>query len=143
MSDDCHDNIDLCARAQRELFGAGRLELAEELLTEDCIDHGGEVGPMAGEATRGRAAIIGVVQWLRGSFPDLSYEVDDAFGDGDRVTIRCTVSGTHQGEFLGRAPTGRSFAVQQIHIFRMEDGRIAEHWACRDDAGMMKQLGFF
>jgi steroid delta-isomerase-like uncharacterized protein len=136
-------NVDLCARAQQELFGAGRLELAEELLTEDCIDHGGEVGPMPSGASQGREAIAGVVQWLRGAFPDLSYEVDDAFGDGDRVAIRCTVSGTHEGEFLGRPATGNRFAVQQIHVFRMEDGRIAEHWACRDDAGMMKQLGFF
>jgi steroid delta-isomerase-like uncharacterized protein len=135
-------DVDVCIRTQQELFGAGRIDLAEELLTEDCIDHGGEVGPGPGQPARGREAIAGVVQWLRGAFPDLSYKVDDAFGNGDRVAIRCTVSGTHEGEFLGRPASGRRFAVQQIHVFRMEDGRIAEHWACRDDAGMMGQLGF-
>jgi len=135
-------HVDLCITAQRELFGAGRLELAEKLIAPDCVDHGAEVGPGGQpEAGRGPEAIKGVVRWLRGAFPDLSYEVDDAFGDGDRVALRCTARGTHEGEFLGRAPTGRSFAVQQIHLFRVRDGRIAEHWACRDDVGLMRQLG--
>jgi len=135
-------NVELCVRAQRELFGGGRLELADELIAPDCIDHGAETGPeRSGAAPRGPDGIRGVVGWLRAAFPDLAYEVEDAFGGGDRVAVRCVARGTHEGEFLGRAPTGRSFAVQQIHVFRVEDGRIAEHWACRDDAGMMRQLG--
>jgi steroid delta-isomerase-like uncharacterized protein len=133
-------NVDLCIRAQRELFGAGRLELADELIAPDCVDHGAPGGPDGG-APRGPEGIKGVVRWLRAGFPDLSYEVDDAFGDGDRVALRCTARGTHAGEFLGRPPTGRTFAVQHIHLFRVRDGRIAEHWACRDDVGMMRQLG--
>ncbi|MGB0098437.1 MAG: ester cyclase [Solirubrobacteraceae bacterium] len=138
-------NVDLCMKVQRELFGAGRLELADELIAADCVDHGAENSPSeagrAAGAQRGPEAIKGVVRWLRGAFPNLSYEIEDAFGDGDRVAIRCTARGTHQGEFLGRQPTGRSFAVQQIHTFRVSDGQIAEHWAARDDAGMMRQLG--
>ena len=138
-------NVDLCIKAQRDLFGAGRLELADELLAANCIDHGGESGPggtgREAGAARGPEGIKGVVRWLRGAFPDLAYEIEDVLGDGDRVAIRCTARGTHQGEFLGRPPTGRSFAVQQIHMFRVSDGRIAEHWAARDDVGMMRQLG--
>jgi steroid delta-isomerase-like uncharacterized protein len=134
-------NVELCVRAQRELFGAGRLDLADELVAPDCVDHGGESGPHG--TAHGREAIKGVVGWLRGAFPDLGYEIDDAFGDGDRVALRCTVRGTHSGEFLGRPPTGRTFEVQQIHLYRVEDGQIAEHWACRDDVGMMRQLGLF
>jgi len=134
--------VDLCITAQCELFGAGRLDLAEELIAPDCLDHGAEQGPRAqADAARGPEVIAGVVRWLRGAFPDLSYDIDDAFGDGDRVALRCTVRGTHEGEFLGRAPTGRRFAVQQIHLYRVSDGRIAEHWACRDDVGLMRQLG--
>ena len=138
-------NVDLCTEAQRELFGAGRIELADALIAADCVDHGIEVGPGRDDAAivpRGPEGIKAVVQWLRGSFPDLCYEIEDAFGAGDRVALRCIARGTHTAEFLGRAPTGRSFAVQQIHIFRVRDGKIAEHWACRDDAGMMHQLGF-
>ena len=138
-------NVDLCVKVQRDLFGVGRLELADVLIAPDCIDHGGESGPgEAGReagAARGPEGIKDVVRWLRGAFPDLAYEIEDAFGDGDRVAIRCTARGTHQGEFLGRQPTGRSFAVQQIHVFRINDGQIAEHWAGRDDIGMVRQLG--
>jgi predicted ester cyclase len=83
-----------------------------------------------------------LICWLRGAFPDLAYDIDDAFGNGDRVALRCTARGTQTGGFLGRAPSGRSVSVHQIHIFRIQDGRIAEHWACRDDAGMLRQLGF-
>ena len=136
-------NVDLCVRAQVELFGAGRLELADELIAPDCVDHGGEGGPPVDglDPGRGPEAVKWVVRWLRGAFPDLAYDIDDAFGHGDRVALRCTARGTQTGEFLGRAATGRSFSAQQIHIFRIEDGRVAEHWACRNDAGMMRQLG--
>ncbi|MGH2896146.1 MAG: ester cyclase [Solirubrobacteraceae bacterium] len=138
-------NVDLCVRAQLELFGAGRLELAEELIAPGCVDHGAESGPPrdggAVKAPTGPEAIKAVVHWLRTAFPDLAYEVQDAFGGGDRVALRCTMRGTHSGEFLGHAPTGRAFAVQQIHVYRLQDGRIVEHWACRDDVGMLRQLG--
>jgi len=138
-------NVELCVTVQRELLGAGRMELADELIGADCIDHGGESGPhVAGREAgvpRGPEGIKGVVGWLRSAFPDLTYEIEDAFGTGDRVAIRCVARGTHRGEFLGRPPTGRSFATQQIHIFRVTDGQIAEHWGARDDAGMMHQLG--
>jgi steroid delta-isomerase-like uncharacterized protein len=138
-------NIELCVRAQRELFGAGRLELADDLIAADCLDHGDETrsdrnGNEPSPPT-GPEAITAVARWLHGAFPDLAYEIHDAFGDGDRVALRCTMRGTHTGEFLGQAPTGRAFAVQQIHLYRIQDGRIAEHWAGRDDAGMMRQLG--
>jgi predicted ester cyclase len=143
MSTTTTSNTDLCVKAQRELFGAGRLELADELIGPDCLDHGADTGSVrSGEAPRGPEGIKGVVRWLRTAFPDLAYEIDDAFEGGDRVALRCTARGTHTGEFLGQSPTGRSFVVQQIHLFRVEDGRIAEHWACRDDLGMVHQLGF-
>jgi len=135
-------NVDLCIRVQRELFGEGRLELADEAIAHDCVDHGGEIGPGGADgAARGPEGIKRVVGWLRSAFPDLKYEIEDAFGGGDRVALRCTVRGTHGGEFLGQRPTGRRFAVQQIHVFRVSDGQIAEHWAARDDVGMMRQLG--
>jgi hypothetical protein len=138
-------NIDLCVRVQLELLGAGRLELADELIAADCLDNGTETGPdrigREPSAPTGPEPSKAVTRWLRRAFPDLTYEIHDAFGSGDRVALRCTVRGTHMGESLDRAPTGRSFAVQQIHLYRIQEGRIAEHWGGRDDAGMMRQLG--
>ena len=99
-------NVDLCIRAQRELFGAGRLELADELIAPDCVDHGGESGPggpgrQAGVAS-GREAVKGAVRWLRGAFPDLAYEIGmpsatataSRFAAPREVPTRASSSGT-------------------------------------------------
>jgi len=127
---------DICVRAQTELFGDGELSLVEELIATDCVDHSGPPGSPAGHE-----GIRQTVGWLHSVFDDLRYEVEDVFGDGDRVAIRATFSGVHRGELFGHAPTGRPVSVPHIHVYRVEDGRIAEHWATRDDLGMMRQLG--
>jgi len=130
-------NKELCVRAQQELFGAARLELADELISADFVDHeapeGFPAGPESAKST---------VRWLHGAFDDMHYEVEDVFSEGDRVALRATFSAIHTGEFMGRPATGKPFSASQTHLFRVEDGKIAEHWANRDDAGMMRQLGF-
>lgn len=79
--------------------------------------------------------------WLFSVFPDHRFGVEDAVADGDTVAVRGSCSGTHEGEFLGIPPTGERFAVQQVHWFRVADGKVAEHRAVRDDLGMVRQLG--
>ncbi len=82
--------------------------------------------------------------WLREAFADLSFDVEDVIEEGGKVVIRATLSGRHVGAAgpLAAFPvTNREFSVQHIHIFRVADGLIAEHWACRDDLGHMRQLG--
>ena len=81
------------------------------------------------------------IRWLHSGLDDIAYEVKDAFQSADKVVIRCTARATNTREWLGRPPTGKSFAVEHIHIYRLEGDRIAEHWATRDDLGMMRQLG--
>ena len=74
-------------------------------------------------------------------FPDHRFDIDDAAADGETVAVRGTMTGTHEGELMGLSPTGRCVAAQQSHWFRIEDGKVAEHWAVRDDLGMLQQLG--
>jgi predicted ester cyclase len=62
-------------------------------------------------------------------------------GDGDTVAVHCTWNATHTGEFMGIPATQKRIAQQQIHVLRLEDGFIAEHWAVRDDLGMLRQMG--
>jgi steroid delta-isomerase-like uncharacterized protein len=126
----------VCVRAQTELFGAGRTELAEELVTPDCIDHSAPRNTPTGPE-----GIKAVVNWLHGAFDDLNYRVDDVFSAGDRVALRCTVSAVQTGDLDGLPPTGRRFKTSQIHIYRLEDGRITEHWGARNDLSMLMQLG--
>jgi predicted ester cyclase len=81
------------------------------------------------------------LNWLFSVFPDHRFEIEDAVAEGDTVTVRGTLGGTHEGKLLGIAPTGERVAVQQTHWSRVADGKVAEHWAVRDDLGMMMQLG--
>ena len=78
---------------------------------------------------------------VHSAFSDIRYEAHDIVSDGDKVALRVTMHGRHTGSLMGQPPTGRSFSADHIHLFRVADGRIAEHWAQRDDLGMMRQLG--
>lgn len=131
------DPIEITTMAQVELFGKARLELLEQLTTPDVIDHGGPP-----ENQHGREGLERTIRWLHAGLDNLSYTPVDAFASGDKVTIRTTMSGTWAREWMGRQPTGRSFSVEHIHVFRLEGDRIAEHWAGRDDVGMLRQIGF-
>jgi predicted ester cyclase len=81
------------------------------------------------------------LQRLHKAFPDLHMEVEEVIAEGDLVAYRAILSGTHEGELMGMAPTNRSFSVQHMHFLRLRDGKASEHWATRDDLGMLRQLG--
>ena len=75
------------------------------------------------------------------SMPALRYEVEDVIAEGDRVAVRLTSSATHTGHFMGMPASGKRYEIGEIHIFRIRDGRVSEHWHQADFMGMMKQLG--
>jgi predicted ester cyclase len=80
---------------------------------------------------------------FRASFPDVHMQVVDLIAEDNKVVGRFTCSGTHLGEWLGHAPTGRRFeAVDEVSIFRFHDGRISETWGLEDNLGRLEQLGF-
>ena len=117
------------------LFNRGELDRVEEFVTEDFVNHEAWPGEDPGyEGFRLR------LRRLRDAFPDFHMTVEDVLADGDLVAYRATVTGTHRGELLGMRPTGRGFRVQHMHFLRLRDGRASEHWACRDDLGMLQQL---
>ena len=80
-------------------------------------------------------------EWLRRGFSNLRVEIIDLLAEGDKVMARVEMSGDHDREFVGLEPSGRSWRYQHVHIFRIEDGLIAEHWAVREDLKAMIQLG--
>ena len=129
-------NVHIAMRTQVEYFGAGRYDLAGQMVTQDYVDH--EAPPGTPPGPEGANAVL---RWLRGAFADLSYEICDAFGDADRAAVRLITRGTHTGEFMGTPPTGKQFEIEAIHLYRIQDGKVAEHWAKRDDVGLATQLG--
>lgn len=75
------------------------------------------------------------------AFPDLQVSVEDLIEEGDKVVARNTVTGTHQGEYMGLPPTGTFITYKEIFICRFVDGRIAEIWGVVDVFSQMRQLG--
>ena len=78
---------------------------------------------------------------LHQAFPDLHVTIEDLIEEGDKVVGRNTLTGTHQGEYMGLPPTGKSIIYNEIIIFRFVNGRIAETWGVVDVFSQMKQLG--
>ena len=95
-------------------------------------------------ASRDPESMKQFIHILTQAFPDHHHAIEDLIAEGDKVTMRCTLTGTHQGRFPGfleMPPTGKSICQRQIHILRVQDGKVAEHWVIRDDLAMMQQLG--
>ena len=125
-------------RIYEEMFNKGNLEIADELIAPDFLNH--ENPP--GMNSRGPESACKVVMMLRNAFPDVHYTIEEMVAEGDMVSCRLIMNGTHQGSFMGIAPTGRSVRQQaQIHLVRFRNGKAIEHWAVRDDLGLMRQLG--
>jgi steroid delta-isomerase-like uncharacterized protein len=123
-------------RRFNEEVNAGNLDVIDELLSEDFVEH--EEFPGI-EPTR-----EGVKQFfamLRSAFPDLRMEDHEMVAEGDLVFARSTMSGTHQGEFMSLPPTGKRMEVQVMDLVRLRDGKAVEHWGVTDAMTMMQQLG--
>jgi len=75
------------------------------------------------------------------AFPDFNRTIDDMVAEGDKVVIRSTWRGTHKGEWLGVAPTGKKVSQAGISIFRIAGGKMVEWWAVMDTLDLMVQLG--
>lgn len=133
------------------LMAAGGLDEFQEVYTPDSHNREAKDEPPACRG-HGPEALHATALWLREAFSALTWEVHDSVQEDDLVTVHATLSGRQTGTFVAYAPDasvamafpprGRSFAVTQTHWFRMRDGKIAEHWANRDDRSMGDQLGW-
>jgi predicted ester cyclase len=130
------DNKQIALRVLEELFEKGNLDAADELIHPDFVNH--EAPP---DNPQGPEGLKETVSWLRRLWGPMHADIEDVICEGDRVAARLTMHGKHLGEFLGQEPTGKEFAVEHIHIWRMDDGKVVEHWSVRDDLGQALQLG--
>lgn len=130
------ENRDVIRRAYEELWNERNVGVVGELVAEDFLNHAAPPGKQ-----RGRQGLKDVVRMFEGAFPDFRYEVEDVISEGDKVAVRDVFRGTHQGDFMGVPATGNRVNMEAIHIYRLSEGKLAEHWVARDDLGMMRQLG--
>ena len=131
------ENKALVRRFWEEVFNKRNLAVADELLAADSINY--EAPP--GMTREGPESVKQIIPMLTAAFPDYHISLEEMIAEGDKVVVRTTVSGTHQGTFMGIPPTGKHFTQQQIHIVRIVDGKGVEHRAVRDDLSMLQQLG--
>jgi predicted ester cyclase len=131
------ENKALVRRFNEEAFNQGDVSAGERYLAPDVFNH------VSGK--RGIEDFQRIVRYVRAAFPDGRSTFDQVIAEGDRVMILITSTGTHGGEIQlpGRTipPSGKPVSWQSVHIYRIAGGKIAEHWAVRDDLTLLRQVG--
>ncbi|HYV46628.1 MAG TPA: ester cyclase [Myxococcaceae bacterium] len=131
------DNLAMGRRIVEEIWNQGKLEVSDELFAKSYINHiVGYPKPL-----RGPEGYRQLVRSYREALPDLRHGIDELHAIGDRLIMRWTVVGTHKGEIMGVAPTGRRISVSGINIYRIANGQVQEEWCYWDFATFMAQIG--
>jgi steroid delta-isomerase-like uncharacterized protein len=117
-----------------EVLNAHRVDVIDELVAPDYDEH----DPLPGQRD-GRDGLMDRVTMLHEGLAP-TFTVEDVIAEGDRVVVRWSNKATHVGTFLGIPPTGRSCEFAGIDIYRLENGRMAEHWHVVDQLAMLQQL---
>ena len=126
------ENKTLARRAIEEIMNQRNLAVFNELHSPDYVCH------LNSRTIQGPEPVKQLLSMVLTAFPDLHYTFEDVFGEGDRVVIRYTSRGTHQGELMGIPPTGKQVTITGTDIMRIANGKILEEWIIND---LMQQLG--
>ena len=129
-------NKALLQRFYDEVINGRNLDLIDELLSDDFVEHEEFPGiPPTREGVRQTFAMF------YAAFPDIHFRVDDLLAEGDLVAARVTITGTHEGEFMGVPATGRSVEIVAMDFISFRDGRGTAHWGVGDMVSLLQQLG--
>jgi predicted ester cyclase len=117
-----------------ELFNQKKFDKCNELVAPDFISH-----RTTGDISR--EDLISGSEMLVTAFPDLTITIERIVAEGDMIAYREICWGTHKGEFMGIAPTGKKIEMINTSILKMIDGKWAEAWPTLDHMRFMQQLG--
>jgi steroid delta-isomerase-like uncharacterized protein len=131
-----NDNKVVVRRFVEEIPNLGNLEAAGEVLANDFVLHFPNM-----PAVEGADAFKKIPSMIRAAFPDLNETIVELVAEGDKVVERFTLQGTHLGDFMGIAPTGRAVSWSGIAIYRLDGGKIVECWVEANLLGLLLQLG--
>jgi predicted ester cyclase len=130
-------NKEVARRIILDVIDHADMALADRLVAPDYVEHRPSDDPDA-------KGLDGLKTWIRTvhqAFPDWRHVIQDEVADGDLVTIRSTLYGTHRGAWMGIPPTGNTIEQRGYDQFRIVDGRMVEHWGEYDWIGFYQQLG--
>ena len=123
-------------RSVYRAIGDGDAEALGALMADDLTEH--EELPDLEPTKEG---VMSFFAMLHGAFADLTMTPDDILAEGDKVSVRGTLTGTHSGDFMGIPASGRAISVAFYDLLRVQDGQVVEHWGLTDTEAMMRQLG--
>jgi predicted ester cyclase len=124
----------LIHRLFEEFVNKGNAEVADDVFAPNFVDHGSP------PERQGLAGVKESFNKMRAAFPDLRCTLDDILAEGERVHVRLTIRGTHQGIYAGIPPTGASIAWTGMDDFRFANGKVVERWSERDRVTQIGQL---
>ncbi len=119
-----------------EVQNKGRIELVDELLADDFVNH----TPLKGQ-NPGREGVKEYFGKIRSAFPDHDAVVEYQVAERDKVATYKSFNGTHQGEWYGLPPTGKKIRIRVFDLVTYRDGKITEHWVVFDEANLRRQIG--
>lgn len=123
-------------RYVEEAWNKGNVDIMDELMAAHYARHMAiSAPPLTRDGQKQR--ILG----FRRAFPDLRLTIEDMVAEGEKVSFRLTLRGTHQGEFMRVSPTGKQIVVGAVDVARFEDGKVIEQWGQTDMLGLLQQLG--
>lgn len=130
------ENRALILRAYEEIWSQGNLDAVDEIVSPECEVY----SPRNPEDPAGIEEARLAIAATRSAFPDLVRTAEEMVAEGDKVVVRSRITGTHQGDFQGMAPTGKEIDFYAFTIYGIRDGRIAYEWTMMDSLGLMQQL---
>ncbi len=128
-------NKEIVRRVIEEGTNQKNLAIFDELVSSSFADH--EAGPEPGGPEDEKELLSSVAE----AFPDWRWNVQEMMAVDDKVITRYVARGTHRGEFMGAAPTGKEVSFTGINIVRLEGGKVVESWGNSDQLGWMRQIG--
>jgi steroid delta-isomerase-like uncharacterized protein len=131
-------NSELVRGFIEEVLNQGKIDSAGEYFRDDMV----ELVPFPGQGP-GLEGLKGVLRGMLAAFPDMRWSVEEQVSEGEKVVTRFEWTGTHRGEFLGVAATGRAVRVWGVVIDRLDGGKIRETRLIMDALGLMMQLGVY
>lgn len=115
-----------------KVYNERKLDLIDDFVSPDYIDH---------EKNIDREGLKKLIAMGVNAFPDWYETVEDIIAEGDKVWVLLSYTGTHRGEFMGLAPTGKKIESKAVDIYRIVDGKLAEYWNVTDNLNIFKQVG--
>ena len=135
-TDDIERNKAVYARMVEEVVNKGNFDVVDELFHPDYVDHAAPPG-----SPPGLEGVKAIFSMFRTGFPDVKFTIDQMVGEGSYVATLVHGEGTHTGQFIQFPASGNHAQWRSVGFFRVEDGKIREHWGIPDLLGLLIQIG--